>query len=167
MSENNLIPAGTYRAHAGEKVLGYTTKMTPQVAVQCVIDTPGFEGKSITYYGYLSDGAYEYAIKSLRAMGFEGDDISDLSTVGKNPFSIVVQHEEYEGKISAKVVFVNSDGVAVKNVMGADEAKKFAASMRSKIASLSPTVRSIPKAQPNKADHRSATAGDAPGNIPF
>lgn len=162
-----ILPAGTYRAHAGDKVLGYTTKMTPQVAVQCVIDSPGFEGQSITYYGYLSEGAYEYAIKSLRAMGFEGDDISDLSTVGKIPFSIVVQHEEYEGKISAKVVFVNSDGVAVKNVMSPDDVKKFAATMRSKIAALSPTVRSTPKAQPQKADHRSATAGDAPSDIPF
>ena len=162
-----LLPAGTYRAHAGERVLGSTAKGIPQVAVQCVIDQPGFEGQSITYYGFFSDTAYEYAVKSLRAMGWEGDDLADLSTVGKKPFSIVVEHEEYDGKTRAKVVFVNGDGVAMKNVMGTEEVKAFAASMRSRIAALAPTVRATPKAQPPKADHRSATAGDVPNDIPF
>lgn len=142
----DLLPEGTYRAHAGERLLGKTTKGFEQVAVECIVDQPGFEGQSITYYGFFSEAAFQYAVNSLRAMGWEGDDLADLSTVGKKPFSIVVKHEEYEGKLRAKVQFVNGDGVAMKNVMGTDEVKKFAASMRSKIAALSPTVRATPKA---------------------
>jgi len=164
MSE--ILPAGTYRAHAGERVLGVTSKNSPQVAVECIIDQPGFEGRSITYYGYFTDAALQYAVANLRAMGWVGDNLADLSTIGKVPFNIVVEHEEYDGKVRAKVVFINAGGVAVANVMNADETNRFAASMRSKIAALATTVRT-PKAIPGKADHRSATAGDVPDNIPF
>jgi hypothetical protein len=157
--ETNLLPEGNYTAHASEVVLGKTQTGKPQVAVKCEIETPGFEGRSIVYYGFLTDAALAYAVDSLRAMGWEGNDLSDLSSITpQNKFSLSVEHETYEGKTRAKVKFIGS-GAIVKDVMAPDEVRLFAASLKSKIAALSANGATVktPKAKPE-------TAG---GDIPF
>lgn len=67
----------------------------------------------ITGYFYLTNDAAEHTIKKIRAMGFQGSDLRDLAdgqALYKNLCQIVVEHDEYQGKIYPKVGFVNPFG---------------------------------------------------------
>lgn len=73
---------------------------TPCVAVEFQNE----EGESCTWYGYLTDKAAERTIRDLRKMGWNGDDISELSAgMLPNSIEIDVYEEEYEGTMREKV----------------------------------------------------------------
>ncbi len=134
------LQPGTYRAQAikGSAKLGYSNKGTEQVGVQlAMLDADGVETDyTIGWYGYFTDATFERTIESLRNLGWQGDDLRDLSTVGSKPCEIVVDFEEYEGKRSLRVKFINSAGrrtVAMKNEMDASAAAAFAARMRGQV----------------------------------
>lgn len=99
-------------------------------------DTDGLE-KFMQWRGFFTEKTAERTIESLRAMGFEGDDISTLAERGggldKNEVELVVEDEEYEGKTYARVQFINKPrGAAVKTPLVGDKAKAFAASLKAK-----------------------------------
>lgn len=134
------IQPGTYRAQAikGSAKLGYSNNGTEQVGVQiALLDADGVETDyTIGWYGYFTDGTFERTIESLRNMGWQGDDLRDLSTVGSKACEIVVDFEEYQGRRSLKVKFINSAGrrtVAMKNEMDASAVAAFAARMRGQV----------------------------------
>ena len=62
-----LLAAGDYRAKALEAQLTYTSKGTEQIAVRfSLLDFPA---QTITWFGYLSEAAFEIAMRGLRAAG--------------------------------------------------------------------------------------------------
>lgn len=122
---------GTYNATAigSEAELGQSSKKgTPQITVPCHLDS----GDTVTWVGFATPAAMPFTVKALRAMGWQGDDLSDLSTVGSKPFEVVLIEEVYGETAYIKVQFVNEIGGGPKigKPMGDAEKKAFAARMR-------------------------------------
>lgn len=123
---------GTYRGKALGAVLGETSKGNEQVAIEF-----GFfdvENARLTYFGTFGEKALEHTLKALRAAGWKGDDLSDLSSIGgpdAPEVDLVVENEEYEGKVRPRIRWVNPrGGPSVKAQLTPDKAKAFAARMR-------------------------------------
>jgi len=148
MSE--LIPEGQYKAVAIQQdtdngpawaQFGYAgQKSTPQVIVQFeIIEHETMAGRRIFYFGFLSDNAAEYTLKNLRTCGFVGDDLASVLTQPiNNIVQLTVDHNEYEGKTSARVAFINSPYAGIKiakPMVGADLAR-FAATLKAKLKGI-------------------------------
>lgn len=129
------IPPGKYVAIAiaQDSALAETSNGTPQVAVVFQIQEPPEQyGERITWFGFLTEKATPRTIEGLRAAGFTGDDLTDLSSLGSKNCEIVVEDEEYEGKTYTKVKWVNDlgRGHAVKGVLNEDGRRALAAKMK-------------------------------------
>jgi len=119
----------TMKAVAGG--LGKTQGGNPQLGVELQVVEENCRGERITWYGYFSDKAKEFAFRTLRTLGWEGDDLSNLTGIEKNEVRVLVAEEEYEGKLSLKVKGVYPlGGAGLANPMTEAEAKAFAATMR-------------------------------------
>lgn len=121
-----LHPAGDFRAEILDHGFSETQSGTPQFVVK-------FRTEHDTINGYfaMTDRAIEHTIKKIRAMGYEGDDLSDLEdgALLRGLFcSIQVTHDTYNGQVSAKVGWVNPDGYTPgvkKSAAAAANAKRF------------------------------------------
>lgn len=135
-----MLAAGTYRARPVRAALGVTGTGKEQIGVLFdLVDPPG---ERITWYGYFTEGTFDRTIESLRAIGWSGTDLAefqgDIVPQGfDREVELVVKQEEYNGKVSAKVAFINSGGgLAMKDVLAPDAARVFAAQMKGRIAAL-------------------------------
>jgi hypothetical protein len=169
-----VIDEGTYAARALRAALGMTSTGKEQVAVEWgLLDG---SGRKITSYHYFSsDKAIEISMDGLRTAGFQGNDLSDLSTLCHSEgcptpeCEIVIVHEEYNGKTSAKVRFINSaGGLALSAPLDDAKAKAFAARMRGAIAAYeqsagsNPPRRAATKPRPQDDGGFQATDDDVP-----
>lgn len=167
-----MIPEGTYKAKAVTAALGYTSGGSEQVAVEFEIldDDPEIGGRRITWYGYFTERTFDRTIESLQYCGFRGNDLSDLSGVTTNEVQIVVTHEEYNGRISARVQWVNRlGGLAIRSRMSDEDARKFSARMRSKIAAAGGSAATPPTGDTAKKTAPVSTEKPLPDDdeIPF
>lgn len=167
---DNLIPEGTYRGRATDAQLGTTSTGKEQVAIGFQLLTPGYEGQHLPYYGLFTDAALEITIKALRACGWQGVDLADLTGVDTNEVNLVVEHDTYNGVTRARVKWVN-DGTAglLRNVLGDVEKKAFATRMRGAIAALGqgqPPARPQPARQSPRAPYAPPQAQRQHGAIP-
>src|SRR5579862_677136 len=106
-----MLSPGYYRARAIEWALGKTDKGNRQVAVRFqTFDDEDRPGEAITWYGYFTEKTAERTLESLQHCGWTGDDITDLSGIERNEVQLVVENEEYEGKVHARVAWVNLPG---------------------------------------------------------
>lgn len=138
------------RAIPGKAMLGYSkNKGTPQITVPLeILDGDGGE---ISWTSYFTPGSQEYTIKAMRTLGFRGDDVNDLSSIGGKAVSIVVEDEEYEGNVYQRVKFIDEIGgysIPEEQRMGDAERKKFAAQMRGAFHAVDMAGGSATKAQP-------------------
>lgn len=166
------------RARAINAAVGKASTGTPQIAIEFeFLDEQG----GITYYGPLSDAAFPYTMKAIRAAGFAGDDLSDLSSLTNETTPevvLVIGPEEYNGKITLKVKFINSaGGLAMKDALQGDDLKTFARQMKGKIIAFDRSA-GAPKAAPRRApsedripleelDRQAGSNGSGPDDIPF
>lgn len=146
-----MLDAGYYRARAVEYALGKTEKGGRQVAVRFeTLDDEGRSGASITWYGYFTDKTRERTLESLQHCGWEGDDITDLSGIERNEVQLVVEHEEYEGKVRAKVAWVNrpgGGGIAIKAPLDEAEKAEFAREVKATLLAMRQGQRRAPGAR--------------------
>lgn len=108
-----MLANGEYEATAlpEESTLGESSTGTPRVEVQFYVQTPAEEhGQKILWYGYLTPAAMPRTVAALRHMGWTGNDLRDLTSIGKNNVELVVEGEEYNGKTYPRVKWVNSLG---------------------------------------------------------
>jgi hypothetical protein len=111
-----MIPAGTYESQA---VSDAVFSMSSKKGTQQVVVTMGTTAGTIDWIGYMSEATLIRTTESLIAMGY---DFSDNASVRKNKVSIVVEHEEFEGKLRARVRWVNGlDTAARYTAMSASE----------------------------------------------
>ncbi len=89
-------------------------KKTPYIAIRAVVNDPDSDqhGAEITYYAWLSDGAFDRTIKGLSELfGWNGD--MEALAAGEVTFTgqectIVTESEEYDGKKRIRAKWLNS-----------------------------------------------------------
>lgn len=168
----DIIEAGDYRAKAIEGKLTETKGGKAQAAVRfALLDFPG---RTLTWYGFLeaSEKAFEIAMRGLRTAGWTGNDVADMSMLVEATAPeviLVVQHEEYQGKTSAKVAFINSmGGMAMQGVLQPDQARSFSDRVKGKVLAFNqsagvPAKPAAPAARPARPNG-AVPAG--PGEVP-
>lgn len=166
-----MIPAATYPARAtGEYELGVSNNGTEQVGVSFRITQGEHLGTTLTWYGFFNtDENAQRAIKSLRACGWAGDDLSNLQGIDTNEVNIVVEIDEYEGQQRNKVAWVNGAGVAMKNVMNDAQKKAFAARMKGLVLASKGSVPATraPAPKPQAPQPTQYGTGNTSNDIPF
>lgn len=172
----SIIPAGFYSAVAvpvqteegpvWAQFGNSKAKGTPQVYVAFAILHGDYAGFRIGWFGYFADGSEDRTIESLRFCGFKGD---DFATAIAGPLDqevqIQVEHETYEGKVRAKVAWVNAPGggsFRMAKTMGKDELRKFGATLKNKLRAK-PEVAGPRREAPTPG---AATAPPAPSSPP-
>lgn len=144
---SDLIPAGTYPAVAipvqTEEGPAWAqfgksqNKGTLQVYVAFAILDGAYVGRRIGWFGYFTDNTVERTIESLRRCGLKGDDLA-AAVAGPldQEVELVVEHETYNGKTTAKVQWVNAPGggaYRMANAMNTKDLRQFAATMKQKM----------------------------------
>lgn len=133
-----MVQAGKYVAKVKEHAITETKSGNMQVEITFEIqdESPhGLHGQTIRAWMSLSDKAAPYTIKNLVTMGLKGDDITGPLDKEK-PVEIVVQDEAgLDGKMRAKVRFVNPLG-QVRNAVPADLAKAKLAGLKGLVAKI-------------------------------
>lgn len=134
----DLIPAGRYNARAVDAQLGLSKGGSEQIGIGFeILDEGDHLGWHITGFFSFSDAAADYTFEKMRNAGWEGDDVTDLSSLSPSAAdcSIVIKHEEYEGEWRAKVAFVNRPGtgkVKMTTPLEGGALASFGARMRAK-----------------------------------
>lgn len=132
-----MIPAGTHRAIAVTAMMTENSKGGEQAAVQFqFLDLEGNE--KLTWFGHFTEKTVDSTLRGLRAAGWKGDDIMDLSSITKEPreVHVVVEHEvDDKGVPRAKIRWVNDpEGAPQLKALSSDKARQFQARMRGVIA---------------------------------
>ncbi len=159
------IEDGKYPAKAISWEFGQTAKGENQIGILFALSEA--PDTRLTYYGNFGDKSLPHTMKALRACGWKGSDLADLfggqGGLDTNEVLLVVENEEWQGKVRAKIKWVNPlGGVSMANPLDQAGIKAFAASMKAKIVALDPAsakVKAAPKSVPTKP-----TSGD---DIPF
>ncbi len=144
----DLIPPGYYDAVAAKSTLesedGETTtaKMHltttkdghPQVLVWFTILDGPYAGRVVPWNGYLTEKTQDRTRESLKYIGMKGGDFWKANA--EQPLdqivSIKVEHNEFDGKVRARVAWVNKRGggkVKIKGYVKEAELRKFSAQM--------------------------------------
>lgn len=127
---STLVP-GTYNARGVDAQLGMASTGSEQVAVELEITDEGFAGQRITWFGYFTEQTQQRTFESLRLLGWEGDDLSDLRGIDRNPVRVVLENDTYDNKTRLKVRWINGPGgIALKTPLTGDQARAFAARMK-------------------------------------
>jgi hypothetical protein len=138
--------------------VGYARSGNPQVAVLFEVTDEGQNlGMTVTWFGSLHGGALAITDESLRACGWEGDDLAelpDLAAAGKlGPVQLVLEDEarESDGRVFPTVVFINRLGGGAfqfkpESLITGGDLKALGARMKATFAA----TRSRPAAAPPK-----------------
>lgn len=126
-----IIGAGTFKSKPLKATLSETKSGNPQAVIDLELLEGPDAGKVVSYYGSLSEGAFEFTMGALRASGWYGTDFDQLAVDEKTFVRAVIEHEVYEGKKKAKVRWVNPIGSGAKPVEAA-KAKSIAAQFKAK-----------------------------------
>lgn len=142
------VPAGTYRARATGWVFGASRNGTEQIAVTFSITEGEHQGQTITWYGYLSDEALARTVEGLRYCGWNVENVDEVDKLSTNEVELVVEEDEYEGKLRSKVRWVN----AIRAELPPEEQRKIALRIRDRVRA-------------KKAEAKPSTAAD--DEVPF
>ena len=174
-----ILPEGKYKARPVEAGLGESKAGNPQAAVLFRIIGGEHDNSTITWYGSFSKNKGEgtktplqRTVESLRACGWQGDDLSDLSSINEAneiDVGLVIEHDEYQGKVSAKVKWVNrGGGLGLTTPMKTDSAKAFAAKMRGEVLAASKNIQPAkPSSHPNAPGNNQREPGSDDDEIGF
>jgi hypothetical protein len=170
----NLIPEGTWKCRGVSYALGYTSQDGEQVGVEIMLlpdQHEDVDGRHLTWYGQFSEKAEPFTLKALRTLGWQGDDIADLSGVIDGPeCEAVIGHEQdLQGEWRHRVRFiqaVGAGGVAMKSKMTEDQARAFAERMRGRVLAANRKAPAAPPAASNAAPKPSSAPKPAAASKP-
>lgn len=172
------------RSKAKEWVLGESENGKAHIAISFHVKDPldGVE-KFVGYRGFFTEATTERTIESLRYLGFEGDDLTQLVGLDKNEVELVIEDEEYtkEGEeqptLYTRVQWINQvRGPSVKTKLEGDKLSSFAASMKGAFravdAAAGKRVNSTKPGAPKASPPSAGPLGDEPPpldgkDIPF
>jgi hypothetical protein len=162
------IEPGTYRATATNEFNFQQAKTGSQYLRLYfrLIDNPEV---TIGWSGFFTEKTQARTLEALRACGWRGDDLSQLSFPAGNEVLLVIEDEEYEGKLHSRVAFVNSiRGPSVKNAMAPQDLKMFAARMKGAIVAFDQAQKAAGvQAPPAPIGYPSGGGAGAGEDIPF
>lgn len=119
------------RSKAKEWQLGESETGSPFIMVSFPVKNEDGTERFLAWRGYFTEKTTERTIESLRFMGFEGDDLTNLVGLDTLEVDLVVEDEEYEGKTYERVQFINKPrGPAVKKPLEGQKLGAFAAQMK-------------------------------------
>lgn len=124
------IEAGIYKCRgiAGSEQYGSTTNGNDQIALNLDL----FEiGQQVTTFLVFTDASAQFGIDRLRALGWEGDDLSNLAGIDKAEAQVQIKYEEYQGKQQMRVQILTGGGVVLQNQMNDASKRAFAAKFKS------------------------------------
>ena len=161
------------RSKALEWALGEWDGGKPYVGVSFKIKDPLDDSeKFVGWRGWFTDAAADRTIESLRHLGFEGDDVSELKDLDKNEVELVIEDEEYtdqqsgELKTTTRGQFINKlRGPMVKTKLEGDKATSFAAQMKERFRAVDASNGKRVTNKPGAAKAAPAAAGP-PGEEP-
>lgn len=184
-----LIPEGRYIAVAtrvadedgNDDIARWGTageRNTRQVLIYFEIIEGDHAGEIYPWFGYFSKAAGKRTAQSLRYMGFKGDDLEAINdqdlnqkvqiVIGHNTYTKIDEETGEEKSITrARVDWVNrlgSGAIKLNNPMPQDELRKFAAMMKSRLASV-PEVDGeiVSKANGSNGETRTESDGTISG----
>lgn len=174
------IQAGTWDVVVDATFLGKSPKKgTGYVAVRFKDDV----GDTITAYLYTSDAALGRTVETLEALGWSVEaNNGDVSTLHETQLlvgakaEIVVENEEYEGKVRPKVKWINDpNGGGRAEGMAPSDAQAFAAALRAKVygtrlgkaPASKPAARPAARPAPSKATAPPDDQGGDDSDLPF
>jgi hypothetical protein len=167
----NLIPEGTWKCRGISYALGYTSADGEQVGVEIMLlpdQHEDVDGRHLTWYGQFTEKAEPFTLKALRVLGWQGDDISDLSGIIDGPeCEAVIGHEQdLQGEWRHRVRFIQAigaGGVAMKSKMTEEQSKAFAERMRGRVMAMNRAQpAAAPAAKPNAAPKPAPAAAPKP-----
>ena len=129
-----MHPEGTFAGVIVDHGLTRAATGTLQACIK--VET---EKGQITGFFPLTDKSAQYTMKTLRAMGFPGDNVAALNDdppiCQGNDVEIVVENEKYHDKVNAKIKWINAPGSSrgmeiKKDAAAAALAKKFNALLK-------------------------------------
>lgn len=152
----------TVKARAREWALGLSSTNKEQIAIMFDYTDPAGEAGSITWFGYFTEDSADRTLDSMRHCGWAGDNLGELDGLSANEVELVLDEEEYNGKVRTKVKWVNRPArLALKTQLNTNQAAAFAARMRGKVVANKQKYGAQPAAQPRTASNGAARGGDA------
>ncbi len=129
------IQAGNYRGRGieGSEQYGTTSNGNDQVVIDLeLLDI----GEKVSTFLVFSERAAKYSMERLRALGWSGNDLSNLSGISTNEVEVEVKYEEYQGEQKMKVqIRTNGGRVQLQNQFDDKGRKAFAAKYKALAAS--------------------------------
>lgn len=107
-----MINEGVYTGKAVNSDIRISGKGTEWIEVDFEVTDEDGKDHTVAWRGFLTDKTIDRTIESMRLCGWHGDDIADAMKdgLGIRSVDLVIQHEEYKGKITPRIAFVNSAG---------------------------------------------------------
>jgi len=144
--------AGVYKGRAMPETakLGVTENGYDQIGFMVQISRGGGHRDIVPMYLVFSDGpkgSAKYSMERLRALGWEGNDLRDLRTIGKNLVDVRVDYEIYQGEEKLRVEIVT--GLRMDRPMSESTATSFADRFRALAESTPIVVQQAPPKQQN------------------
>ena len=165
-----MLAEGKYTARAIEWSQVTQHEETGNEEIRVLFGLEG--GQTITWRGYFTEKTAERTIESLRYMGWQGDDITNVDGLDANEVQLVIKHEEYQGKTQVKVAWVNRlSGVFVGTPMDASRKQAFAQRMKGLVLATKGAAGAAPTRAPGgpkpATTNGPAGGGGAAGDFPF
>ena len=160
---------GKFRARAKEWGFGRTSKGNEHIAVLFEITAGELVSQTVSWRGFFTEQALDRTLESLRHCGWSSDSIVDLDGLEANEVEIVVDEEEYEGKIYSRVKWVNrATRLAFADPMDGAQLQAFAAKLRGKCVDSQRKYRSQGgSARSSANDHAGTHIDFSEGDAPF
>lgn len=157
---------GTFTIKAVAHKLGRAGTGTDQIGVACRIIGGAHDGQMHTWYGFFTQDTVDRTLESLRCFGWHGTDITNLTRdgFGTELAQGVFGEEEQPGTgaVVTRLKWINSAGVAMKDVLGTDDAKALAR----RVSTYIDRGKAAPMRPPSSGSQSlPATGGD--DDIPF
>jgi len=153
----DLHPAGWFFGHVTNHGFSDSKGGNPQIFVS--FEDEADSSNRITAFLSMTDASIEYTVKKLRACGYVGSELDELwdgQLLAGNRVRYQVLHESYDGKMYAKVGFVNDpDYVGIQRSENA----------RANSSRFNYILTKFPPTEQKKADE--AVGGVDAGDPPF